>query len=64
MDPVVAVAVVLVFGLLITVHEAGHFLGLNHTADSLAVMYYAVPYQNEKRVLYTDDIIGSILNAR
>ncbi len=40
----------------VILHEAGHFLGLNHSASSLTVMYYAVNYAEEKRALAAQDI--------
>lgn len=40
----------------VILHEAGHFLGLNHTANSLAVMYFQVSYADAKRVLTSNDI--------
>ena len=49
---------VAIFGLgfLMVVHEAGHFLGLNHTNGvSTAVMYPFVPTGSTKRVLTPTD---------
>ncbi len=40
----------------VILHEAGHFLGLNHTASSLAVMYYAVSPAELKRTLQQPDL--------
>ncbi|MFA6034851.1 MAG: matrixin family metalloprotease, partial [Myxococcota bacterium] len=40
-------------------HEAGHVLGLGHSDDPNAVMYYSVkPGETSKRVLAQDDIDG------
>lgn len=43
----------------VVLHEAGHFLGLDHTVASIAVMYANVAYGDVKRVLQqpdTDDV--------
>lgn len=43
----------------ITAHEAGHFLGLDHTGTSEATMYATVePGETKKRSLHSDDIAG------
>lgn len=43
----------------ITAHEAGHFLGLDHTSTSEATMYATVePGETKKRSLHSDDIAG------
>lgn len=43
----------------VVTHEAGHFLGLSHSADANATMYYrADPGETSKRSLAQDDIDG------
>jgi hypothetical protein len=43
----------------IIVHEAGHFLGLSHTCDEQATMYWHyLPGETEMRSLEADDIAG------
>jgi hypothetical protein len=39
----------------VLIHETGHFLGLNHTPDSIAVMYANVNLGQQKRQLTTLD---------
>lgn len=40
-------------------HEAGHFLGLSHSADAESTMYYrADPGETKKRTLGADDVAG------
>lgn len=40
-------------------HEVGHFLGLDHSADATATMYYEAPRgETTKRILKADDIEG------
>lgn len=39
----------------VVIHEAGHFLGLNHTGSANAVMYANVNYAESKRVLTSLD---------
>ena len=39
----------------VVLHEAGHFLGLNHTPSATAVMYANVNYAESKRVLTSLD---------
>lgn len=41
-------------------HEFGHALGLNHSADSNAVMYASYPAGSNKRALTADDINGEL----
>jgi MYXO-CTERM domain-containing protein len=40
----------------ITVHEAGHFLGLDHSSPTSAIMYATYPYGSIKRTLTQTDI--------
>ena len=40
----------------IVLHEAGHFLGLNHTANGIAVMYASIAPGDIKRVLQSPDL--------
>lgn len=43
----------------VVTHEAGHFLGLAHSADEDATMYYrADPAETSKRSLDVDDVMG------
>lgn len=43
----------------VVVHEAGHFIGLDHSADPVTTMYPYAPYgEVNKRVLSQDDIDG------
>ncbi len=43
----------------VVVHEMGHMLGLGHSAESEATMYYAVgPGDDRGRTLHQDDIDG------
>lgn len=41
-------------------HEFGHALGLNHSSDPTAVMYYAYTAGTIKRSLTADDIAGEV----
>ncbi|MCZ2110215.1 MAG: matrixin family metalloprotease [Dehalococcoidia bacterium] len=42
----------------VVTHEFGHALGLNHSGDSSAVMYFSYPAGTNKRMLTGDDIAG------
>lgn len=43
----------------VVTHEAGHFLGLSHSADASSTMYYrADPGETMKRTLGADDVAG------
>jgi hypothetical protein len=42
----------------VVTHEAGHFLGLAHSPDPTAVMYFQEPPATNKRTLTDDDLEG------